>query len=521
MAILTGKAQFLVKYGELSKIMKNFTHDYGDGNIKSVFHVFFNNEEVSVDEVVEYETSESHAISVPEIEVKLDLGDFTLLLCPRGMSKTTIAGFAIPLYKIVYREDKFSLYVSKAQTHTEAQLESIRKELSKNEALIEFFGNLKPERSADERWAKEKFETSTGIALQARGKGSAIRGIHHDNRRPTTIIVDDPQSKADVKSDTIREDDKRWALAELFPARARITGTKGRIIVLGTWLHQECLVAVFSRDPRFTVVKLEVLDVDGNFIWPDYMDQKGYDAERSSFALAGLLADFYREYHNREVDEDELPFPSKFVIYEAPDPEDELVCATYLDPASSQKRSADFKAVTTVGIRARDGMMFLLESWVERAEDEVCLDEYFRQSVKWKSNFHGVESNGGQAAWGTLIRQHMFRVGHYFELEMVHHKNRKVDRIRAALRPRYAAGFFRHRVVFPEHEEQLFNFRYDDSHMHDDGPDSQAACVVLLDPTAAFNAPGNPAEDQFTDNPGDEEYNKELALDLENAQWAS
>ena len=137
---------------------------------------------------------------------------------------------------------------------------------------------------------------------------------------------------------------------------------------------------------------------------------------------------------------------------------------------------------------------------------------------------HGCESNGGQAAYGSLIRREMFQRGHYFELEMIPHKTRKVDRIRAALRPRYAAGYFRHRVKWPELEMQLHDFRYDDSHMHDDGPDAMAMAMVLLDPTAAFDAERDPGDDHFKSE-GDEGYDEDLDGDYEidygSTEWAS
>ncbi len=528
MSILTERTAFLLKYGQLGKIMSNFVHkyeDYEEMPSRQIFHVIVDGTERTIDEIRAFEKVGSGVLmDSSRTEIQLDLGEFTLLLMPRGSSKTTIAGFAIPLYKILYQLDTFSLYVSNAQTHTEAQLESIRKELSDNEVILGIFGDLRPKKSADERWAQEKFETLTGIAMQAKGKGSAIRGIHHKNKRPSIILVDDPQDREDVKSDTVRENDKKWAFAELTPARARIVGERGKIIVLGTWLHSDCLVAVWSRDPRFTTVKIAVKDIDGDFIWPDYMDQEQYDIEKASFARAGLLPQFYMEYHNREIEDDQLPFPPRFIVYEPPPPLDELVCATCLDPATSKARTADFSAIATLGIHQKTGRTWILDCWLKRgAEDEEKVEEYFRQSILWKTMLHGCESNAGQAVYGTLLRRAMFQLNHYFELEMITHKTRKVDRIRAALRPRYAGGYMRHRVRWPELEAQLHDFRYDDSHIHDDGPDVVAMCMVLLDPTAAFDAAKDPEQSAFKTKgeEGYDEFDEEHDIDYGATEWAS
>ncbi len=531
MAILTERTQFLLKYGQLGKIMDNFIHEYGEHEEitkRQIFHVFVDNVEVSVDDVKLMESDPQQCAVLKDssrTEIQLDLGEFTLILMPRGSSKTAIAGFAMPLYKILYKLDRFSLYVSNAQTHTEAQLESIRKELSDNEIIREFFGDIRPKRSADQRWAQEKFETATGIAMQAKGKGSAIRGIHHKNKRPSIILVDDPQDRDDVKSDTIRENDKKWAFAELTPARARVAGERGKIIVLGTWLHNECLVAVWSKDPRFTTVKIAVIDLDGDFIWPDYMNQEQYDIEKESFSRAGLLPQFYMEYHNKEIDDDQLPFPPRFMLYEPPPPLEELICATCLDPATSSKRTADFSAIATLGIHQKTGRTWILDCWLKRgAEDEEKVEEYFRQITTWHSVLAGIESNAAQSVYLTLMRREMFQRGVYFEIEPIHHKTRKIDRIRAALRPRFAAGYMRLREKFQELESQFFDFRYDDSHVHDDGPDVVAMCMVLLDPTAAFDAGSDPAESQFKskgDDDYDKDYDEEYDIDYENREWAS
>jgi predicted phage terminase large subunit-like protein len=500
MAILTEKTKFLLKYGDLYKIVSNFVHEYEDGRVRQTFHVFENGRELKLEEIKALDEScQNGSPYEPGLSIKLDLGSYTLIEMPRGSSKTTIAGLAIPLWKLLYQEDKFTLYVSKADKHAQGQLESVRKQLANNELILEVFGDLKPRRSDEERWAKEKFETMTGVAMQARGKGSAIRGINHNNIRPSTILVDDPQAKADVKSETMREDDKKWAFAELTPARAQIIGSEGRMIALGTNLGPRSLVSVWEKDPKWTVVKLEVKDKDGDFIWPDYMNQEKYDAEKDSFAMAGLLSDFYLEYHNKEVVESELPFPLRFIYHEPPPPDTFMACATYADLATSEKRWADYSVVTTVGMTEK-GMIYVLDCWMERtSSEERKVDEYFRQSLEWGSVFHGFESVAYQAVFGNSLREAMFRKSHYFEVIAVPHKTRKVDRIMGALRSRYAGGYVKHRVRFPLLEAQLYDFRTDDSHEHDDGPDAVAAAVTLLDPVAAFAAGQDPTEDSETD----------------------
>lgn len=528
MAILTRRAEFLWKYGDLRKVVDNFVHerDGEENSRRQIFHVCQGERELNLAEIAEVEarlgslrhltSTEIHRVLLAQgLEIRLDLGPFTLIIMPRGSSKTTIAGLAIPLYKILYKEEEFGLYVSRAGEHSAGQLESIRGELSRNAVIREFFGDLRPLRSDDEEWSKNKFETITGIAMAYRGKGGSIRGVNHRNKRPTSILVDDPQNKDDVRSDTVKEEDKRWAFAELTPARERLSG-KSTITVLGTYLGKASLVGIWKNDPRFTVVNLKVRDKDGDWIWPAYMNEESYRAERESFRRAGLLLDFHREYDGEDRFEDELPFQEKFFIWEPPPERDTLSIATYADLATSEKRTADFTVIITVGISKVNGLIHVLECHTERGmHEEDKIDEYFRQQGKWNSDLCGWEANAYQTVFGVLLRQEMFKRGVYFEVTPITHKTNKIVRIRGALRTRYASGYMRHSRKFPELEQQLLDFRYDDTHEHDDGPDALAAAVVLLDPAADhFEALGDATPEEELESLDDWlEGEADLALD--------
>jgi len=494
-AILMQKTGFLLKYGELDKIVRNFVYTPKDGESRQIFRVYKDGARLESEEIRELDRSLGNLTGV---EIKLDLGQFTLILMPRGSSKTTIAGLAVPLMKVLFMDDKFTLYVSKADKHAEAQLESIKRHLAINEKLLECFGQQKPERSDEERWAANKFETTTGVAMASRGKGSQIRGVNHMNQRPTTILIDDPQDRKDVLSDTTRENDKKWAFSELTPARAQLSGEEGTIVALGTKIHRECLVNVWARDPRWTVVQLGSFDSDGDPIWADYMSREKYNREKEAYQREGLLSLFHMEYDNQEVTVEDQVFPHSFFIYEPAT--DIIATATYCDPAISEKRTADFTAIVTVGMSSK-GVIYVLDCWLERTgSDEKKMDEFFRQIMVNQCQFAGFESNGYQAAFGNTVREHMFRRGYYFELQSVTHKTQKVQRIRGGLRPRYANGFMRHTRKFIELETQLEDFRMDNSHVHDDGPDALAAAVALMDPAAALAAGHDINEDYYKED---------------------
>src|SRR5690606_14794172 len=82
----------------------------------------------------------------------MSVSKYTLLIIPRGFSKTTIASIAVPLYEILFRDHQYFACVSEAGAHAEMQLDNVKRELEGNEQIKLLFGNLRPERSDSEKW---------------------------------------------------------------------------------------------------------------------------------------------------------------------------------------------------------------------------------------------------------------------------------------------------------------------------------------------------------------------------------
>ena len=74
-------------------------------------------------------------------------------------------------------------------------------------------------------------------------------------------------------------------------------------------------------------------------------------------------------------------------------------------------------------------------------------------------------------------------------------KEKKVQRIKKILQPRYANGYIKHVKRFLELEKELLDIP---NGKHDDCPDSLAGCVALLDPwAAAASGEKDLSEDEF------------------------
>ncbi len=453
-AILVRRCDFLQKYGEVDRIIKNFYFER-DNEKHYIFHLDENN------------------------ILQMDVNKYNLIMMPRGFAKTTVGGIAIPVFFTVFHCADVFVYVSNAGPHSEMQLANVKAELTSNNKIVAFFGDLRPKRSADERWASTQFETTSGITMIARGSQGQVRGLNHNGKRPKYVIGDDLEDKESVVSDLQRQKMRTWMYGDLMPVLPSMD-KEASITILGTLLHPDSLLTTLANDPQWTVVKLAAVDIDGEPIWPEQMDLNKLDLVKESFVRAGELTTFYQEYFNKSVSSDQQKFKLEHFVYASP--EKPTLNAIFCDPAISKSITADFTVITVVGMEP-GGKIYLLESWAKRgASPRETIDRYFELHLKWNCRKAGIETVAYQAALVHLIKEEMFRKKHYFEITPVAHLKKKEERIEGILQPRFANGYICFTRRFVSLETQLLDWPHA---KHDDEADALAGAIALLDPFAA------------------------------------
>lgn len=411
----------------------------------------------------------------------------TLAIMPRGVSKTTILNGS-NLYKILYKETEFLVYLSETATHAEMQLDNIKRELESNELMRAVFGNKKPERSASEHWSNWLIETTDGIVVVAKGRGGQVRGLNHKGKRPTDIVFDDVEDKESVATEPQRDKARTWMKADVEPALPQIAKS-GRIVGLGTVIHREGLLLTLAKDPEWITIRFGAKDPDGDMLWNEYMTSEQFDAKRKSFHRIGKLGDFNMEFQSTtKVDADGAKFPGPFTI-KARNFGEFPARALVLDPAIGQKKDSDYSAFAVVGM-TNEGFIHVLDVYMQRGmHPREQIDKFFEMHFFYDCTLHGIEAVAYQKALIHLTREEMFRKGKehgpkaYFEIAPILHGNTaKIPRVEGVMSPRYKAGFVTHQRYFPEYEEQLLDW----PNGKKDGPDAVAMAVTLLDPFAAF-----------------------------------
>ena len=108
------------------------------------------------------------------------------IAAPRGNAKTQIINMILPIWCAAFELKKFIVIMSETSRHAEANLESIKFELTTNELLAEHFPHLVGE---GKTWRKEVIDTSNDIRIIAVGSGKQVRGSQKKGgHRPDLIL---------------------------------------------------------------------------------------------------------------------------------------------------------------------------------------------------------------------------------------------------------------------------------------------------------------------------------------------
>tara|TARA_R110002153_G_scaffold274298_2_gene448181 strand:+ start:1512 stop:3119 length:1608 start_codon:yes stop_codon:yes gene_type:complete len=483
LALLTRRANFLLKYGEMDKIIENFVYrETVDGPELPVFSVT---------------TAPCGTQSV-----SMTINQFLNIYMPRGYSKTTLINTAT-LYKVLYKERKFLVYISETASHSETQTNSIKSELAGNNLITLVFGNIIPEQRQGLKWTDSFTQFTNGVTLAARGRGAQVRGLNDRGNRPDDIILDDVEDKESVKTAEQREKAATWFYADVLPALPRNDDT-ATITALGTLLHRDALLVKMEKDQNFHTVKFGAYTKDGSPLWPKFMPAAKIEKLKLTYTRVGQLSSFMMEYMTTVRDDESSKFKEHYILHAMPS-KPYTAIALAVDPAISDRVGADSFVIAVVGM-CDTGEHFVIDTWggigVTPREQ---VDKIFEMWRLFQPQHVGIESIAYQKALVHLVREEMFRKKAYFEIvPLSHGRTSKHERVEGILQPRYANGYIKHCRVFPELEAELLDW----PNGKKDYPDAVAMAISLLDPYAAQAA--DPEVDLTAD-----EYKP-----LENAGWA-
>jgi predicted phage terminase large subunit-like protein len=342
------------------------------------------------------------------------------IIAPRGHAKSSIVGGVFPLHHIFFdKGPKLIVLVSRTQDHAIKLLGTIKDALDYSEQLRSVFGywGMNSARS----WAKSEVELKDGSMIICKGTGQQLRGIKHGNQRPTLIILDDPEDENNTKTAEAMETNLRWLLQSAVPSLDPI---KGRLAVIGTPIHQRCIVETL-KDMKGWKNMCFRPDMDNNkALWEEWQPIKKLKEKKEELQSIGRVSVFYREYLCEVVgDEDQLfkeeyvqNYEGKIVVNDngaflrvaklndkETNEERPVNIFMGIDPASSTKQTADFSTIVPVAVD-KDGNRFVLPYFRKRVSPMVLADNILQYAKLYKPTKTRIESVGYQEMLREYVR---------------------------------------------------------------------------------------------------------------------
>jgi predicted phage terminase large subunit-like protein len=286
------------------------------------------------------------------------------------------------------------------------------------------------------------------VRIEAYGKGSSIRGLAAQDRRPHICIIDDPQDIEDARSEVVTESDWTWYLSDV-----TFLGVSTRIFLIGNNLGERSIIErVFANAEhlRFTTHRIPVLNADGVPNWPEKQSSAQIHEERESFRKLGKLDVWMREKMCVAVSEEEQTFKKEDFRYYGFKTVDRLTQGMNIymlvDPASSTQNTACYRALPIVAVD-RDNQWYVLDCPYGRWDSSELIDVMFDKVRQWKPKAVGVEKGMLKQILDPFIKKEMKRRNMYFNIVDIEHAKQgsKLERVKM-MGPRFKA----HSVWFPD-----------------------------------------------------------------------
>ena len=376
-------------------------------------------------------------------------GKFAACL-PRGGAKSTLVSVLFNAWLALNGKRKFILQISDTHTQASKFVQTIKSEVENNPLVRFVYPNVIGEIWTNDEGIVIVAPNGNRCMILPLGSGMKVRGLNFKARRPDQATIDDLENSEMVYSKERRKKLKRWFDMDLEPAMDRYGKN---IVYVGTILHYHALFKqVVDRKDKYRawrVLKRKAIE-SGKSFW------------ESRFPLSWLLEIrdnpnhpeyvgsivFAQEYqHEPQDDKDRIiqldwmkEYSLAAKIREQVAETDEKRLEKWLrtldrgaavDPAISERETADFFAIYVMGYEMETGNEYMLDLLHEKSKDPAQHVKWVCDMVeRWDLQWVAIESVQYQSGLSTLVRRELQRRGLYCRVIPVKTDKDKVRRAR-------------------------------------------------------------------------------------------
>jgi len=360
-----------------------------------------------------------------------------VIAAPRGFGKTSL-GMAFEAGKILFRQKRFIVPVSCTASQAVLQGENLKRELLSNITINKMFGPMKSSYFSQDQWI-----TETGTMVMPRGSGQQIRGLLFGDSRPDLILGDDIEDSESVKSEEQRSKLKDWFFADVMNSVDR-SRKDWKIVVVGTLLHEDSLLANLLEDPTWHPVLLELFDDNYHSNWPEFMDDESIRKLVETYRKQKMLGTLFREYRNLPVAKEDAKFKQEyFHNYTSEDVKHVQEVVVIMDPAKTAKKTSDESAAIGIGLDMANNKILVMDVDADTYHPDVFIDNSLNMCIRLKARVLGYEETSLHEFISYPLENAMKKKGLNLELVPLPARMSKEERVLGLL-PFYRQGEILH-----------------------------------------------------------------------------
>lgn len=375
--------------------------------------------------------------------------------CPRGHGKSIFWSYALPLWDVI-RGKAHVLLVSYSEDQVRGLIRDIKNEVESNPLLEP----IRP--SSREIWGSDILGFADSGIIQGLGFGTSSRGKH-----PKRIVGDDVLK--DLGAMSPEDQERAW-----FGVITGMAMAQTQIHVVGTPVDFDDLLQKLENNPVYTHWKKPAISPDGSPLCPQLFTLDDLEFRRKEM---GSL-NFAREFLLERIDPSTQPFKREYeTLYDAPPPRERfMTVATVVDPAYTEG-DGDATAIITLGLTHGNHGYVLSAREIRREDPGIVVDELFKDIRAYEPDAVGIKRRKGDAISFSFNERRVRENLWDFKYVEIKDTKSKTDKSRiGGLVPRWEARTIHLHKGMKKFLDQIYQFRLDDSHAHDDMLDALADC---------------------------------------------
>jgi phage terminase large subunit-like protein len=359
--------------------------------------------------------------------------DGNLDLWARYHFKTTIITFGLTIQIILNNPNRTIVILSQNNKEATDKLLQIKRELETNHDFIELFDDIfEHDVRKYERWSEEK-----GLIVKRRSnpKECTLESYGLVDGQPTGKHFTDRVYDDIVVPDSVRSDISNRNTTEAWEMSLNLGMHGGVSRYAGTRYHFNDTYSVIMDRGAAAVRRYPCYRPDKNgdptgepYLYPrEYLEGERRSMGPYTFACQMLLD---------PVAESQQGFSPKWARYYTRTPREERngrITYLIVDPASEEKKTADYTAMVVLGLGA-DRKIRLLDGVLDRINLTKRWNKLYQLHNYWRPRFVVYEKLGKDPEV-EYMREQMMRNGYVFDIIEVGGKSKKQTRINRLIAP--------------------------------------------------------------------------------------